>query len=545
MIFPFALVTALVISMAIIPLMMRLAPSLGMVDMPDPRKVHVRPVPRVGGLGIVIGAVVSILMWMPMQGWLPSFLVGSLVLLVFGALDDSMELGHYVKFIGQFAAAIGVVYWGDLWVRHFPFVSGELDPAFGKPFAVMAIVGMINAINHSDGLDGLAGGESLMSLGCLAYLGYLGGGFDLVIVVGAVIGGVFGFLRYNTHPARVFMGDAGSQFLGFALAVLAVHLTQQVNPGLSMAIPALILGLPIVDILAVLGQRIYQGMNWFRATRNHVHHRLLELGYAHYQAVVIIYSIQALFVVSAILVRYESDFLVLGIYVSGCALVFLMLWLAERRNWRVGRTVADVVSPESGGLRAIGVRIAGFAQLFVLASLPAYLLLAGMFSGGVSRDCGVAAFVIAPTVAAGWLLLRAGSTLAPTVIRLGLFSAASLIVYLVESDPEASGSTYPLIRAGYFVLLALATGIAIRVAREAEFRTTPLDYLLVGLVIAGGLLAKDQLPGIDIGAVIVQMVVLFYACEWVINRGSRAWIGALSACALTATLVVLSKAAIF
>jgi len=114
---PFALFTALAISMALTPVMIHLAPRLGMVDLPDPRKVHAVAVPRVGGIGIVVGAVVSILLWVPLQHWILAYVAGSAVLFAFGALDDSLELGHYVKFVGQFIAAGAVVYGGDLWYR--------------------------------------------------------------------------------------------------------------------------------------------------------------------------------------------------------------------------------------------------------------------------------------------------------------------------------------------------------------------------------------------------------------------------------------------
>ena len=537
MTFPFALITALIISMALIPLLIRFAPRLGMVDMPDPRKVHATPVPRVGGIGIVIGTVVSVLVWIPPQGWVPSYLVGSLVLLLFGAWDDSRELGHYVKFIGQFIAAALVVYWGDLWVAHFPFVSAELSPMFGKPFTVIAIVGMINAINHSDGLDGLAGGESLLSLGCLAYLGYLAGGLDFVILVGAVIGGVFGFLRYNTYPARVFMGDSGSQFLGFSLAVLAVRLTQQISPGLSMAVPALILGLPIIDILAVLAQRVYQGMNWFRATRNHVHHRLLALGYQHYQAVTIIYAVQAFFVVSAILFRYETDLLVLGTYLGGCALVFVLLAVAEHRGWPVRR--GERSSPGAGFPgSALGKRLARLPLLVVQVTVPAFLILSSLWVGKIPVDSGIASIAIAVVTLAGMLLYRA-VPIAPTLIRLGVFSAGALLIYLVERNAAGIHAAYTNLYIGYFVVLALAIGAAIRIDGEAEFRTTPLDYLLVGLVIAAGFLARGQFPGLDLGAIIMPLVVLFYGCELIVNRSSVAWVGAMSLSALLATLIVV------
>ncbi|MGB0128494.1 MAG: MraY family glycosyltransferase, partial [Rhodocyclaceae bacterium] len=194
----FVALTALAISMAATPSLMRLAPRLRMVDMPDARKVHAEAVPRVGGLGIVGGALAAVLFWVPEQPWLASYVFASLVLMAFGAADDSLGLGHYPKFIGQIVAACAVVYGGDLWVAQLPFLVDPLAPSVGKPFTVFALVGLINAINHSDGLDGLAGGEVLMSIGAIAYLTH---GLDVVGMLpfaAAVAGGVFGFLRFNT-----------------------------------------------------------------------------------------------------------------------------------------------------------------------------------------------------------------------------------------------------------------------------------------------------------------------------------------------------------
>ena len=327
---------AMAVSMAIIPLMIRLAPSLGMIDAPDPRKVHTTPIPRVGGLGIVLGALVPMLVWLPFSDLTVSIFVGAVILLVFGTWDDIAELGHYVKFVGQFLAAGVVVYYGDLYVSYFPLNNYEtISESIGRPFTVIAIVGMINAINHSDGLDGLAGGESLISLGVIAYLAFVFDSALMLVISAATIGGIFGFLRFNSHPARVFMGDGGSQFLGFILAVLVVVLTQQVNTTLSPALPVLLLGLPIVDILAVFFLRAKHKMNLFKATRNHIHHRLLDIGFLHYESVMFIYTIQFILVISAIPLMYEKDINVLTFYLFICSSVFVFLTLAERYGYKV------------------------------------------------------------------------------------------------------------------------------------------------------------------------------------------------------------------
>ncbi|MEQ8692576.1 MAG: MraY family glycosyltransferase, partial [Pseudomonadales bacterium] len=270
---------------------------------------------------------------MPWDPLLQSFLAGALLLFVFGAWDDAAELTHWIKFAGQFAAAGLVVFYGDLWVERFPFMTGNpLPPEIGKPFTIFALVGVINAINHSDGLDGLAGGESLLGLIVMGFLAFVAADSFGVFIACAVAGGILGFLRFNTHPARIFMGDAGSQFLGFTMGFLAVYLTQAAHPALSPALPLLLIGLPIADINAVFYLRISSGMNWFRASRNHIHHRLLDLGFEHYETVIIIYSVQALLVGSAVLLRYESDVIVVSVFLATVIFLFSALTTLERKN---------------------------------------------------------------------------------------------------------------------------------------------------------------------------------------------------------------------
>ena len=367
---------AMALSMAIIPLMMRLAPKIGMIDEPDPRKVHTAPIPRVGGLGIVIGALVPMILWLPLTDLSISIFIGSFILLVFGTWDDITELGHYVKFVGQIAAACLVVYYGDLYVSHFPMYGYETIPeSIGRPFTVIAIVGMINAINHSDGLDGLAGGESLISLSVIAYLAFIFNSDLMLVISAATIGGIFGFLRFNSHPARVFMGDAGSQFLGFVLAVLVIILTQQVNSVLSPAIAILLLGLPVVDILAVFFLRAKHKMNLFKATRNHVHHRLLDIGFLHYESVMFIYTVQFVLVISAVFLMYENDLLVLSFYLIICSSVFVFLTASEHSGFKVhmanngSRDLVTVALAKYPRISDIPVKaIESGLSLFIMAS---------------------------------------------------------------------------------------------------------------------------------------------------------------------------------
>lgn len=391
----FTFFTALVVSMVIIPLMIRLAPRVGMLDYPDQRKVHAEPIPRVGGVGIVLGALIPILMWSPLGDFMRAYLFGSVVLLVFGVWDDSRDLNPYLKFIGQIIAASAVVFYADVYITSLPFMDMEPVPEyFAKPFTVFAIVGMINALNVSDGLDGLAGGLSILSLSCIAYMAYMAEGFGVITIVVAALGGILGFLRYNTHPARVFMGDTGSQFLGFTLGFLAVLFTQKINPAVSPSLALLFLGLPIIDMLAVIAQRFHYGISPFAATKHHLHHRLLELGFDHYEAVVMIYLVQALFVASAVPLSYESDWLIMSLYLGVSGLIYLAIYGAIREHWRAHHTHA--VSWLTKAINAIK-RHKLFVKtpvLFVVASIPLFFVITSLAATHVPKDFSIISVVL-------------------------------------------------------------------------------------------------------------------------------------------------------
>ncbi|NND58946.1 MAG: undecaprenyl/decaprenyl-phosphate alpha-N-acetylglucosaminyl 1-phosphate transferase [Gammaproteobacteria bacterium] len=515
------LISAAVISMAVIPLMMRLAPVLGMIDQPDARKVHAIPVSRVGGIGIVIGALLPLLIWFPIDELLRAYLIGAAVLMIFGAVDDARELGHYVKFIGQGIAVISMVYVGDLWVSSVPFFDYTLPAAIGKPFTVFAMIGVINALNHSDGLDGLASGEALLSLMAIVYLSYLVGGDQIATAVAMVtIGGIFGFLRFNTHPARVFMGDSGSQFLGFTIGFLAVLLTQRIHTAMSPAVVLLLIGLPIVDILVVFYLRASGGMNWFKATRNHIHHRLLDLGFEHYETVVIIYSVQTLLVASGILLRYQPDWLITLVYLLVCITLFALLTTAERRGWRAG--TGTFTAPLSAALSDLrdsqALRKLPYA---ILATAVPLALFGGAFLvAEVPQDFAVISGVLV-------IVLLAEVTFGKdfnSIIRRGIvYVTVVFLTYLLATSPAVEPALMQRLEFFYFGLLAVAVALTIRYCREVEFRTTPTDYLLLFIVLAVGVLPGELLSGNEIATGLIKAVILIYASELLLMASERRW----------------------
>ncbi len=532
------LLLAVAVSMVVIPVARRVAPRLGLVDLPDARKVHTVPIPRVGGWGITLGILLPVLLILKLDPLVQSFLIGCMTLFAFGVWDDSRTIGHWLKFLGQLIAVAFVVYYGDLWVSRVPFIDGALPAAIGKPFTVFALVGVVNAINHSDGLDGLAGGEALLSLLALTVLGYTSGGALVLSIALVSIGGIFGFLRYNSHPAYVFMGDCGSQVLGFTLGFLVVYLTQTSNTAVSAALPLLIIGLPIADILSVLYQRIRGRMNWFKATRNHVHHRLMEIGFDHYETVVIIYSIQVAFVVSAVLARYQSDLMVALLYLVGLAALFSALTLAERTGWHVARAHGrpSRVSRAMAALNGSDLIVKG--PLYVITcTTPFAILLSAVFVARIRSDLAIAAAAIAVVPAIHLLWPQRINT---ALLRVAIYATAVFPAWVLISDPAAMPRPVFVLTGALIILLVAAIVVYMRLDGNRRFETTPTDYLIACGVVALLVCGAIGISSRNFVEAILLATVLMYASEIIVGtgRGSRArrWLE----CSTLGALLIIS-----
>lgn len=500
---------AMGLSLAIIPVMRAHAATLGLLDRPAARKLHNTPMARVGGVGIAGGALTALLLALPMDRLVQGYLLGSLVILVFGVADDRSELGYRAKFVGQFLAAGIMVFWGGLFVERLPFFGdAELPGIIAVPFTLLVTVGVINAVNHSDGLDGLAGGESLLSLGGMALLAYWSGDPTALLISMAVLGGLLGFMRFNSHPASVFMGDTGSQFLGFTVAFLAILLTQRSNHALSPAVVALLIGLPVADILSVLYLRMKNRMHWFNASRNHLHHRLLGLGFAHSEGVIILYLLQALLVVSAVILRYHEDALIVVAYLAVVATAFLLVSRAERTGWQVRSSTSS--SPGRGAQEQLRW-VSALPDHLVLLVAVAYLGAKGFscvcFGPGLLATAIALAAVVA--VSATWPSVRA---LLPS--RVAAYAGVILLTYLHGQD-GALGSLPEAVPLGILAaLLVLAVSM-----NATRFRLTPMDAL-VGLILVLLVLVGDHLhlerQWINLA---VKIAIVLYATEYLMQRG--------------------------
>lgn len=531
----YAFVLALFLCMALIPLLVRTAGMLGFVDAGGERKVHAGAVPRNGGLAIFAGFLVSVLLWVPLRGDLADYLAAATVLVVFGALDDRLDLDYRLKFFGQVLAAAVVAFSGAAVIREVPpFLGGELPEPAAVALTVFVLVAVTNAVNLSDGLDGLAGGISLLAAAGLLVLGLGGGDPAVLVVLAALAGAVLGFLRFNTYPARLFMGDSGSQFLGFSCGVLAILVTQRANPALSPVLPLLLLGLPILDTLTVMVGRLARGQSPFHADRTHLHHRLLAAGFGQFEAVGLIYAAQFGLIVLAFLLRYSADVAILASYAVFSGLLLLAVRRLQR-HWTPARPRQAYkglrVRARGWQRRTQALRRVPFWVLSV--SVPLFLVGGALMAPAVSVDVGVLG---AALLAALLAVIAIAVWLRPIPVfpveRLCAYTAAVVAVYFF-SQPEGLRELCPLCLPGVYGMFALS---AILWARSAasEFQVSTLDLLILL-----GALAAPALQGLGLqalGVLVLQVVVVFYAVEILRQERTRHWdalrLGVISALAV-------------
>lgn len=519
-----AFIVALAVTMALIPALMRMAGRWDMLDLPDARKVHSSGVPRVGGIGMVAGVLASALVWIPSSQESIAVLAAVLVLLVFGVMDDKHELNYKWKFLGQgLAAAIAVVF-GGVVIKYVPFFGMDAIPAFiGIPLTIIALVGATNAVNLSDGLDGLAGGITLLSLAGILMLALRSDAVFVIALCVIVMAVIFGFLRFNTHPAIVFMGDAGSQFLGFTTALLALYLTQVENPALNPALPLLLIAVPIVDTLLVMTKRIRAGRSPFSPDKNHIHHRLLAAGFAHYEAVFIIYIAQAVFVVTALLVRYEADLVVVGVYLGLVTGLLFALMGIEQRQAENGRAMVSapltgVIAKADSYLRSRSVPLKVLGAL-----LPALMVLSPLITSQVSSDVVYIAMVIGVLLVVR-LVFVASAAFIP--LRFLLYMVAAICVYLIagrESSEVLLGGLGDAFAAGIVAVIVVTGVMAMRYDKSGAFKTTPTDFLVLTITIAIGVISKGSGFPEEFGRIVVLLVITFYAMEICLRNMASRW----------------------
>ncbi|OZU88382.1 undecaprenyl-phosphate alpha-N-acetylglucosaminyl 1-phosphate transferase [Virgibacillus indicus] len=297
-----ALVICFLAAMVITPFVKRFAIKIGAVDKPNDRKVHNKLMPRLGGLAIILSFLVGFLVFWPesISNW--AIMAGAMIIIATGVLDDLIELSSKTKLAGQLAAAAVTVLGGvQIEFITLPFGDKIEFGYFAIPISIIWIVAITNAINLMDGLDGLAAGVSSIALLTISGLAISMGDTFIALIGLALLGSTLGFLVYNFHPAKIFMGDTGSLFLGFMISVLAVMGLYKNVAVFSLIVPIIVLAIPIIDTSFAIIRRIIHKKPIAAPDKFHLHHCIIRMGFTHRQTVVMIYAFSALFSVAAIL----------------------------------------------------------------------------------------------------------------------------------------------------------------------------------------------------------------------------------------------------
>lgn len=360
-----AFVLAALSSAIFAPMTIKLAFRVGAIDIPkDARKIHAKPMPRIGGLSFILAffiAVLFVLLTSNVSNMpnLFGFFLGAGIVAAVGFIDDTKNIKPWMKFLGQSIGAICVIASGlRICYINIPFlVLYGLNDVLSIIITYFWLVGVTNAINLIDGLDGLATGVSAISTLSLLVIFILNGASEIaVVLVAALLGGLIGFLPYNFNPAKTFMGDAGSNFLGFVLATLSMIGLAKTYTVMTIVLPVVILGLPIFDTLFAICRRLAHHKSIMQADRGHIHHRLIDAGLSQRQAVIILYAITALLGIFAVIIL-ESD--IWKIVALGMILAILSvlgsrdIFNARKENQIMNLKTKEEIKPKADRLKVM------------------------------------------------------------------------------------------------------------------------------------------------------------------------------------------------
>ena len=327
-----AFAVSLVLSYLMTPPVKHFAEHVGAIDVPkDDRRVHDHPIPRMGGLAIFLGFVLSLLIFVPMDMKVMGLLTGALIIAVVGGVDDIIPLSPGVKLLAQFIAALVCVRCGVVFdAISNPNIFAEqtyVEIGFlSVPLTIIWIIGCTNAVNLIDGLDGLAVGVSAISSLTMLVVSLLVSSPVVSIILAALTGACLGFMPYNFNPAKIFMGDVGSQFLGFVLGVSAIMGLFKFQAIITFIVPLLALAVPLADTAFAFIRRILRGQSPFHADKGHFHHRLMATGLSQKQAVAVLYGVSAIMGLFAVLISGHNN-LIKIVCVVGILLVLIGIWI--------------------------------------------------------------------------------------------------------------------------------------------------------------------------------------------------------------------------
>lgn len=331
-------ILAACISFVSTPYLKKLAYYLKVIDIPkDNRRVHKKPIPKLGGLAIYISFVTMVILKKgPVNETEMGILIGASIIVIGGFIDDKYDLKPRYKLMFQLAATLVIIHFGiKISVMTNPssdvYKYISLSGFISIPLTVIWVVGVTNAFNLIDGLDGLSAGIAFIACVTMIVVSFLSGNVEseVIVLTVALAGAILGFLPYNFNPASIFMGDIGSQLLGFLLSAIAIKGAIKSASAFVLAVPILALGLPIYDTLFAIVRRKINGKAITQADKGHLHHRLLAMGLNQKQVVIIMYLISAILGILAVIVMQLPN---RKGYILMTAVIIFIIFLA----WKVG-----------------------------------------------------------------------------------------------------------------------------------------------------------------------------------------------------------------
>lgn len=303
-----AAVAAFAVAFGSTPIVKSFAEKLGAIDNPgEERRIHNHPIPRMGGMAIFLGFLVSIILFADITKPVQGILIGAVIIVATGVVDDIISLKYWVKLIAQIVAAViavahGVVIEGLMNLNVFSETETLFIGILSIPVTVVWIVGITNAVNLIDGLDGLACGVSTISCLTMLVTALIVSEPNVAVILACLVGACIGFLPYNFNPAKIFMGDTGALLLGYVLATISIVGLFKFHAIMTFIVPVLALALPLFDTLFAIVRRLLKGQNPMTPDRGHLHHRLIDHGLSQKQAVAVLYSLSAMLGLTAVVI---------------------------------------------------------------------------------------------------------------------------------------------------------------------------------------------------------------------------------------------------
>lgn len=331
-----ATVCAFLLAYVATPAVRVLAFRIGAVDVPlDSRRIHKKPIPRIGGMAIYFGFTVTTMLFCDFSRELVTIWLGGGLLVILGIIDDVVRLNAWLKFLVQLAVS-GFAVWNGSLIDHVTLGGGYVSlGVMSIPLSILWIAGMTNAINFIDGLDGLACGVSAISSLSLLVVVLLHGDVVSTVICAIMLGACLGFLPFNSNPARIFMGDTGALFLGYSFAVLSVHGVFKLHAVLSFLVPLVIFALPLFDMIFAIVRRICAGKSPFAADRGHIHHRLIDMGFTQKESVKILYALCAIMGLVAVFcteTMFEDKRVIKSVAIAVIAVALFIINLVIMKN---------------------------------------------------------------------------------------------------------------------------------------------------------------------------------------------------------------------